>query len=104
VENRDAGRISPRPCKTRNGGPVTVTIKEGKVKIPIRTSPNKSEDWIGVVPRRSDGAHYYLQSTLLSCAAAICHLPFRFNHVSVQTWHCFASGLVLSLPMACSLP
>jgi hypothetical protein len=46
----------------------------------------------------------YLQSTLLSCAAAICHLPLRFNQVSVQTWHCFASGCVLSLPMACSLP
>jgi len=46
----------------------------------------------------------YLQSTLLSCAAAICHLPLRFNQVSVQTWHCLASGFVLSLPMACSLP
>ena len=46
----------------------------------------------------------YLQSTLLSWAAAICHLPLRFSQVSVQTWHCFASGWVLSLPMACSLP
>jgi hypothetical protein len=27
----------------------------------------------------------YLQSTLLSCAATICHLPPRFNQVSVQT-------------------
>jgi hypothetical protein len=46
----------------------------------------------------------YLQSTLLSCAAAICHLPLRFNQVSVQTWHTFASGCALSLPMECSLP
>jgi hypothetical protein len=46
----------------------------------------------------------YLQSTLLSCAAATCHLASRFNQMSVQTWHCFASGCVLSLPMACSLP
>ena len=46
----------------------------------------------------------YLQSTLLSCEAAICHLPLRFNQVSVQTWHTFASGCALSLPMACSLP
>jgi hypothetical protein len=46
----------------------------------------------------------YLQSTLLSCAAAICHFPSRFNQVSVQAWHCFVSGCLLSLPMACSLP
>jgi hypothetical protein len=46
----------------------------------------------------------YLQSTLLSCEATICHLPLRFNQVSVQTWHCLASGCDLSLPMACSLP
>jgi len=51
-----------------------------------------------------DGASGYLQSTLLSCAATICYLPLRFNQVSVQTWHCLASGFVLSLPMACSLP
>jgi len=46
----------------------------------------------------------YLQSTLLSCEAAICHLPSRFSQVSVQTWHTFASGCALSLPKACSLP
>lgn len=46
----------------------------------------------------------YLQSILLSWAAAICHLPLRFSQVSVQIWHTFASGWVLSLPMACSLP
>jgi hypothetical protein len=46
----------------------------------------------------------YSQSTLLSCEATICHLPPRFNQVSVHTWHTFASGCVLSLPMACSLP
>jgi hypothetical protein len=56
----------------------------------------------GLVP--AGALSRYLQSTLLSCAAAICHLPSRFNQVSVQTWHCFASGFVLSLPMACSLP
>ncbi len=58
--------------------------------------------------RMLGGGHWrpfssYLQLSLLSCAAAICHLPSRFNQVSVQTWHCFASGCVLSLPMACSL-
>ena len=52
----------------------------------------------------AESSSSYLQSTLLSCEAAICHLPSRFNQVSVQTWHCFASGCVLSLPMACSLP
>lgn len=57
-----------------------------------------------VCPQVSGWPALYLQSTLLSCAAAICHLPSRFNQVSVQTWHCFASGCVLSLPMACSLP
>lgn len=56
-------------------------------------------------PSASGGAFSsYLQSTLLSCEAATCHLPLRFSQVSVQTWHCFASGCVLSLPMACSLP
>ena len=57
--------------------------------------------WKTFVPELCSG---YLQSTLLSWAAAICHLPLRFNQVSVQTWHCFASGWVLSLPIACSLP
>ena len=57
-----------------------------------------------VVPPPGGASSSYLQSTLLSCEAAICHLPSRFNQVSVQTWHCFASGCVLSLPMACSLP
>ncbi len=56
------------------------------------------------VPLPGGASSGYLQSTLLSCEAAICHLPSRFNQVSVQTWHCFASGCVLSLPMACSLP
>jgi hypothetical protein len=59
-------------------------------------------------PHLFGGSRYgppaYLQSILLSWAAAICHLPSRFNQVSVQTWHCFASGCVLSLPVACSLP
>src|ERR1700728_927336 len=50
------------------------------------------------------GLPTYLQSTLLSCAAAICHLASRFNQVSVQTWHTFALGRGLSLPMECSLP
>src|ERR1700730_14217677 len=58
------------------------------------------------LPRPLPGGAFssYLQLTLLSCAAAICHLPSRFNQILVQTWHCFASGCVLSLPMACSLP
>jgi hypothetical protein len=55
-----------------------------------------------LLPGRTSSS--YLQSTLLSCAAATCHLPSRFSQVSVQTWHCFAPGCVLSLPMACSLP
>jgi hypothetical protein len=104
VENRDAGCISPYFCKSCKGGLTTVTSQTGKVKNPTLTSQNNGEDGIGVFPRRQDGAPGYLQSTLLSCAAAICHLPLRFNQVSVKTWHCFASGFVLSLPMACSLP
>src|SRR5437016_739070 len=46
----------------------------------------------------------YLHSTRLSCEAMICHVPPRFSHVSVQTWHTFAFGWDLSLPTACSLP
>jgi hypothetical protein len=64
-------------------------------KIAVENSPYRSE---------RDSSRSYLQSTLLSCAATIRHLPSRFNQVSVQTWHCFASGCVLSLPMARSLP
>jgi hypothetical protein len=71
---------------------ITATIPNSRrVELPLRW-------WL------TGGLAVYLQSTLLSCAAAICHLPLRFNQVSVQTWHCFASGWVLSLPMACSLP
>src|ERR1035437_8433884 len=46
----------------------------------------------------------YLHPVRLSCEAMICHTLPRFSHVSVQTWHTFASGLDLSLPTACSLP
>jgi hypothetical protein len=45
-----------------------------------------------------------LHSTRLSCEAMICHVPPRFSHVSVQTWHIFALGWDLSLPRACSRP
>ena len=40
----------------------------------------------------------YLHSTRLSCEAMIGHVPPRFSHVSVQTWHTFAFGWDLSLP------
>ena len=46
----------------------------------------------------------YLHFTRLSCEAMICHIPSRFSHVSVQTWHTSKFGLDLSLPKACSLP
>lgn len=46
----------------------------------------------------------FLHSTRLSCEAMICHVPPRFSHVSVQTWHTFALGWDLSLPRACSRP
>src|ERR1019366_1971686 len=46
----------------------------------------------------------YRHFTRLSCEAIICQVPPRFSHVSVQTWHTFAFGLDLSLPIACSLP
>ena len=46
----------------------------------------------------------YLHSTRLSCEAITCHLPPRFSHVSVQTWHTFAFGWEASFPTACSLP
>ena len=94
-----------------------LTDWRGKTLANIRKSIRASDPeiieewkWMGSPVWSRDGiiavAHNaaYLQSTLLSCAAAICHLPSRFNQASVQTWHCFASGRVLSLPMECSLP
>jgi hypothetical protein len=83
--------VLPHPLSTRTVEPAT-----GPASV-------VEEPWNDPSAMRESSSSY-LQSTLLSCEAAICHLPLRFNQVSVQTWHCFASGCALSLPMACSLP
>jgi hypothetical protein len=95
--------LASLPARTGSTGRADSDSQKSTAK-PIRVSTGKSPQ--PTMPMQNEGQVFssYLHSTRLSCEAMICHVPPRFSHVSVQTWHTFAFGWDLSLPTACSLP